>query len=108
MNIWIILKLVDMEPGLTLSFIDIIFGDQGLSFLLFLVKYKTRCRLQFVTHENATLVWPHDKPQNWDEHVLISSGHRCTCEHWLAFNHQCLHDLCPDGKLEIVKYSTVG
>jgi hypothetical protein len=38
---------------------------------LFLVEYKTSHRLQFVVQENDTIVWPHGKPQNCDEHILI-------------------------------------
>jgi hypothetical protein len=52
----------------------------------FLVEYKTSCHFQFVAHENDTLVWPHGKLQNCDDHVLISSGQRCTCERQLVFN----------------------
>jgi hypothetical protein len=70
---------------------------------LFLVEYKTSRRLQFVLHENNTIVWPHE---DCDEHVLIRGGQRCSCERRIAFNHQCRHKLCRDGKLDLAKYST--
>jgi hypothetical protein len=74
---------------------------------LFPVEYKTSRRLQFVVHENDTIVWPHGSPQNCDEHVLIRGGQRCSRERQLAFNHQCCrHELCCDGKLDLSKYST--
>jgi hypothetical protein len=73
---------------------------------LFLVEYKTSRRLQFVVHENDTIVWPCGSPQNCDEHVLIRGGQRCSCERRLAFNHQCRHKLCRDGKFDLSKYST--
>jgi hypothetical protein len=73
---------------------------------LFLVEYKTSCRLQFVVNENDTMVWPHGSPQNCDEHVLIRGGQRCSCERRLAFNHQCHHEYFRDGKLDLSKYST--
>jgi hypothetical protein len=73
---------------------------------LFLVEYKTSRRLQFAAHENDTLVWPNGQPPNCDQHVLIRAGQRCTCERRLAFNHQCRHELCRDGKLDLAKYSS--
>jgi hypothetical protein len=73
---------------------------------LFLVEYKTSRHLQFVVHENDTIVWPCGSPQNCDEHVLICGGQRCSCEGRLAFNHQCHHELCRDGKFDLSKYST--
>jgi hypothetical protein len=39
---------------------------------LWLVEYKRSSCLQFVVHENVTIVWPNGKPQTCDEHVLIS------------------------------------
>jgi hypothetical protein len=73
---------------------------------LFLVEYKTNRRLQFVVHENDTIVRPRGSPQTCDEHVLIREGQRCSCERRLAFNHQCRQEVCRDGKLDHSKYST--
>jgi hypothetical protein len=73
---------------------------------LLLVEFKTSRPLQFVVHENNTIVWPHGSPQNCDEHVLIRQGQRCSCEWRVAFNHQCHHELCRNGKLDLSKYST--
>jgi hypothetical protein len=52
-------------------------------------------------------VWPNGKLQDCaEEVVIITSGNWCKCHRRIAFNIQCRHKLCKDGKLEIVKYST--
>ena len=73
---------------------------------LWLVEYKSSERLQFAVHDDVTIVWPNGKPQTCDEHILISTGQRCTCQRRIAFDHQCRHELCIDGKLDLAKYST--
>jgi hypothetical protein len=73
---------------------------------LWLVEYKSSSRLQFIVHENVTIVWPDGKPQTCVKYVLISGCNRCTCQCRVAFNHQCRHELCIDGKFELAKYST--
>ena len=73
---------------------------------LWLVENKTSGRLQFVVHGDVTIVWPTGKSQTCDEHILLSNGKRCTCQRRIAFNHQCRHELCIDGKLDLAKYST--
>jgi hypothetical protein len=72
---------------------------------LWLVENKTSSRLQCVIHGDVTIVWPNGKPQTCDEHILIISGQRCTCQRRIAFDHQCRHELCMDGKLDLAKYS---
>jgi hypothetical protein len=39
------------------------------------------------------------------QHVLINSGQRCSYLRQIAFSHQCCHQLCTDGKLDLAKYS---
>jgi hypothetical protein len=73
---------------------------------LWLVEYKASCHLQFVSHQDLTIVWPNGKPQSCDKHVLISTGQRCSCCRRIAFGHQCRHELCIAGKLDLAKYST--
>jgi hypothetical protein len=72
---------------------------------LWLVEYKTNRRLQFVTRDDVTIVWPNGKPHTCDEHVLINSGQRCSCLRRIAFSRQGCHELCTDGKLDLAKYS---
>ncbi len=73
---------------------------------LWLVEYKASCHLQFVSHADLTIVWPNGKAQSCEEHVLISNGQRCSCRRRIAFRHQCRHELCVAGKLDLAKYST--
>jgi hypothetical protein len=72
---------------------------------LFLVEYKTSLRLQYLTVETGTTVWPFGLPQTCDEHLLIERGQRCRCHRRMAYNHQCKHELCIDGRLDLSKYS---
>jgi hypothetical protein len=71
-----------------------------------LVEYKTSSCLQFIVHDNVTIVWPNGKPQTCHKHVLINGCNKCTCQRRVAFNHQCRQKLCIDGKFELAKYST--
>jgi hypothetical protein len=73
---------------------------------LWLVESKSSYCLQFIVHENVTIVWPNGKPQTCNEHVLISGCNRFICQRRVAFNHQCRHKLCIDGKFKLAKYST--
>jgi hypothetical protein len=73
---------------------------------LFLVEYKHSCRLRYIAHEDVTVVWPNGKPQNCDECVVINGGHICGCQRRIAFKHQCRHEMCIIGKLDLSKYST--
>jgi hypothetical protein len=54
----------------------------------------------------VTVVWLNGKPQDCAEHVIIKSGHRRGCQRRIAFKHQCCHELCILGKLDLAKYST--
>jgi hypothetical protein len=58
--IWIILMLVKMEPRFTLSFIDIIFGNQGLTDpILIDLDIVSTCILRGNYHHLINKVWPH-------------------------------------------------
>ncbi len=72
---------------------------------LFVVEYEASCRLQYQADEHGTMVWPNGKPSSCDEHVIIPSGDRCRCQRRMAYNHQCRHELCFDGKFIVAKYS---
>jgi hypothetical protein len=72
---------------------------------LFHIEFRRSKRLQFSVHENLTLVWPIGKLQDCEELVTITQGLRCSCLRRLAFNIQCRHELCRDGKLDMEKYS---
>jgi hypothetical protein len=73
---------------------------------LFLVEFKSSRRLQYLSHEDVIYVWPNGKPQHCEGQVIINSRQRCTCKRRMAFNVQCRHELCIDGKLDLAKYST--
>jgi hypothetical protein len=72
---------------------------------LFVVEYEASRRLQYQADDNGTVVWPNGKPSSCDQHVVIQSGTRCSCRRRMAYNHQCCHELCFDGKLILSKYS---
>ena len=73
---------------------------------LYLIAYKFSCRLQFLVQEQQVFVWPNGKPQLCEELVVMKAGERCTCQRRKAFNFQCRHELCHDGKFDLQKYST--
>ena len=72
---------------------------------LFLFAYKGSSHLQFEVHEGDTFVWPKGKPQHCEELSVMKNNARCSCHRQTAFNHQCRHELCKDGKLDLDKYS---
>jgi hypothetical protein len=60
MYVWIVLMLVEMEPRFTLSFIDIIFGDQGMTDQILIdLDIGSTCILRGDCHHLMNEVWPH-------------------------------------------------
>jgi hypothetical protein len=60
MYVWIVLTLVEMEPKFSLSFVDIIFGDHGLTDQILLdLDIGSTCILRDDYHYLINEVWPH-------------------------------------------------
>eukprot|EP00978_Attheya_sp_CCMP212_P019562 scaffold54980_cov45-Attheya_sp.AAC.4 len=52
------------------------------------------------------IVYPAGENNDCETSTLVPNGQRCKCRMRLAFNFQCEHEMCIDGKLILEKYDT--
>jgi hypothetical protein len=71
---------------------------------LFLPALKKKRKLLFCTADNGDhIVYPAGENNDCETSTLVPLGQRCQCRMRLAFNFQCEHEMCIDGKLILDK-----